>query len=343
MYIIIGATQMLGAHLACAILKQGQRVRAVMCSKCDDVNFTKHILSCYSDDYETLFNEIEWTEACLSDPEALTEAFKGGDTVFYCRRPYLNTKHSMEDNIDEIRNVISAVRESSVEYFYYISSLDTLGQEPDYKLITETSQRNPKGKYPAMTMLNYMCETEVQRALNEDVKGAIANTGIILGPGDWKTDSSRLFPLTLTYNYYAKGVTGFVGVNDVVKCLMTMARKKITGEKYILVSENLSYHQVLKMMTQNLGAPEPQKYANSFRMTVYKFCYIGKSFLTGRRPLLDKAYFNRMTSFEIFSNRKSIGTLIVNYEPIERVIEETAQFYLKENTRRIKKNARNYF
>jgi nucleoside-diphosphate-sugar epimerase len=345
-YIIVGATQMLGAHLAYAMLKQGQRVRAVMCSKCDDKNFTKHILSYYSGDYENLFNEIEWVEACPLDLEAMTEAFQGGEAVFYCRKPFLSTKHSFDDNIEEIRNVITAIRENSVKYFYYISSLDVLGQEPDYKLITENSQRNPKAKYPTMTMLNYMCEMEVQRALNEDIEGAIANTGIILGPGDWKTDTSRLFPLTLTYNYYAKGVTGFVSVNDVVKSLMTMARKKITGERFILVSENLSYHQVLKLMTQKLNAPEPKKYANSFRMTIYKACYIGKSLLTGRRPILDNAYFNRMTSFEIFSNKKSIGTLIVNYEPIEQVIEETAQIYLKENSSEIKKTykfARNFF
>ena len=327
---------MSGAHLVCALLKQGHKIRAAKYGD-EDENITKKCLSFYFDDYENLFSEIEWVDVSRCDIFSLTEAMQEVKTVFYCLRPALNTKRTLEDNIEEIRSVLNAAREAQIGYFYYISTLDALGYESDYKEITEDTQRNPKGNYPAVSDLEYRCETEVFRALNEDLKGSVLNTGIILGPGDWKSDSSRMFSLSMTWGYYTKGVTGFVGVYDVIKCLLALERKKICGERFIAVSENLSYHQIMKIITQKFGIKEPLKFAGKFRLAVYKCCYIVKSLLTGRRPVADTAYFNRITSFNIYSNKKSIGRLIVNYEDIESVIEKICNIYVKDNIPEIKK------
>lgn len=327
---------MVGAHLACVLLKEGCTVRATYC-KGDDINKTKHYLSFYSDDYVNIFNEIRWVEACPMDYDSMVEAASGVDVVYVCKYPVFSVNRKFQDYIDGVKNLISALREAEVGYLYYISSLDTLGDEPEFKEITEQSQRNPKGNYPKISQLNYFCEMEVQRALNEDLKGCIVNTGIVLGPGDWRYDSSRLFSLAATYGFYTKGVTGFVGVYDVVKCLMTLSKKEITGEKFILVSQNLSYYQVIKLISQNFGTEKNLKYAGKFRMFFYKGCYVIKSLLTGRRPILDSTYFERIEAFKLYSNSKSLGMLIIDYEDISDVIKKICDIYLKENTPKIKK------
>ena len=327
---------MVGAHLACVLLKEGYTVRATYCEG-DDINTTKHYLSFYSDDYANIFNEIKWVEACPCNYDSLIEATSGVDVVYVCKYPIFSVNRKLQDYIEGLKNLLSALRETKVGYVYYISSLDTLGDEPEFKEITEQSQRNPKGNYPKISQLNYLCEMEVLRALNEDLKGCIVNTGIVLGPGDWRYDSSRLFSLAATYGFYTKGVTGFVGVYDVVKCLMSLSRREITGERFILVSQNMSYYQVLKLISQHFGTESNLKYAGGFRMFAYKCCYIIKSLLTGRRPILDSTYFDRIESFKLYSNAKSLGMLIVDYEDISDVVKKICDIYLKENAPKMKK------
>jgi nucleoside-diphosphate-sugar epimerase len=327
---------MVGAHLACVLLKEGCTLYATYC-KGEDVNKTKRFLSFYSDDYINLFNEIKWIEACPCDTDSMIDAMTGVDTVFYCKNNVMSVKCGFGDCIENIANIISALRATKTAYFYYVSTLDALGDEPEFKEISEVSQRNPKGAYPKMSRLNYMCEMEVLRALNEDVKGCVVNAGVVLGPGDWRYDSSRMFSLANSYAYYTKGVTGFVGVYDVVKCLMTLARKKISGEKFILVSQNMSYHQVMKMIAGNFGGEQNLKYAGGLKMLFYKICYAGKSLLTGRRPVSDRNYFDRLTSFKLYSNTKSKGLLIVDYEDINGVIKKIYDIYVKDNAPEIKK------
>lgn len=321
---------MVGAHLTCSMLKLGIRVRATKC-KCDDIQKTKTYLSHFSDDYENLFNEIEWVDACSKDLDSMLDAMEGIDVVFDCERPYISAKHNFQSNIDEIRNIITAVADAEVNYFYYLSSLDALGDEPDCKEITELSQRNPKGKYSKISQLNYLCEMEVQRAFNEGLKGGIVNPGVILGPGDWKNDSSRIFSFAAHNSYYTKGVTAFVGIDDVVKCLMLMARTHITGEKFILFSQCLSYLEVLNMISRELGKKPPHKYVNHFRMFVYKVCYALKSLFVGRRPIIDAEYFGRLDGFKLYSNTKSKGRIIIDFEPIDQVVKDISDIYMKDS------------
>lgn len=336
MYLVIGATEMVGAHLTCTMLKQGLRVRCTK-RKGDDILITKHYLSFYSNDYENLFSEIEWVDADSSDLESMLDAMEGIDVAFCCERPYLNSKHHFNDNIDEMRNILVAVQDAEVEYFYYLSSFEALGEEADCKEITETSERNPKGDYPVMSQLAYLCEMEVQRALNEGVKGGIVNPTVVIGPGDWKKDTSRIFTYALLKSYYTKGVTGFVGVNDVVKCLMSMAKKRITGEKFILCSQCISYYQLLKYIADSFGIKPPNKYANGFRLMIGKIMVFFKSLFIGRRPFIDDEFLNRLVSFKLYSNTKSMGRIIVDYEPIDQVVDEVCAIYLKDNPEKQKK------
>ena len=118
---------------------------------------------------------------------------------------------------------------------------------------------------------------------------------------------------------------------------MTLSRKKISGEKFILVAENLSYFQVMKMIAENFNTVNNLQYAGKYRMALYKSCYFVKSILIGRRPILDKNYFNKLTSFKLYSNAKSIGSLIIDYEDISEVVNKVCDIYTKDNTPEIKK------
>ena len=331
MYLVIGATEMVGAHLVCALLHLGQSVRATRC-KGDLPEYTRHILSFYTGDYEGQFNEIEWVDADYDDIESLQDAMKDISTVFCCKIPKLCHGHNVDANVQEIKNILAAAQEQNVENFFYLSSYHALGEEPETKEITELSQRNPKGKYDSFSRAHFRCEMEVQRAMVEGLNASIAAPTVVLGPGNWTTDTSHLFPDSAQRKYYAQGVTGFVSVNDVVKCLLTMARKKIYGEKFIINSQNMGYRALHILLAQKTGNPEPQKPAPQHILTCYKICHAIKSIFTGRRPIVNSLYFNSMTHFKLFDNSKSLRSLIAAYEPIESVVETISKIYKEEQS-----------
>ena len=331
MYLVIGATEMVGAHLICSLLRQGQSVRATRC-KGDLPEYTKHVLSFYTDDYEGQFNEIEWVDIDYSDITSVADAMEDIDTVFCCKIPKLTRRHNIEANVAEIQNILTAAQETGIRDLFYLSSYHALGEEPDTKEITEESQRNPKGKYDSFNLAHYRCEMEVRRAMEEGLNASIAAPTVVLGPGNWTTDTSHLFADTTQRKYTTYGVTGFVGVNDVVKCLMTMSRKKIYGEKFIINSQNMSYRVLHSILANKIGAPVPETIAPKRVLTLYKICYAIKSLFTGRRPLINSLYIKSLTHFLLFDNSKSLHRLVAAYEPIESVIETISNIYKEEQS-----------
>lgn len=321
---------MVGAHLVCSLLQQGQSVRAVL-SPGDDPKYTKHILSLYSDDYELLYNEIDWVKTPLDDLSSLSDAVEDICVTLYCITPKLSSIRYIEDNVAEIKNVISAVQNSSCGYFLYISNISALGDEPDMTEISELSQRNPKGVYSQISQAYFQCEIEVRRAMQEGLNAGILNSAAVLGPGDWKTDSSSFIPESQNMKLYADGVTGLVGVNDLIKCIMIMVKEKY-NDSYIVCSENMSCGELIMYIDNNLNPNNKvkRKKASPLMLKIYKAAYAIKSILTGRRPIIDGEYFDNLTRFRLYSNRKSINKLITNYQTVEEVVETICNIYLKD-------------
>ncbi len=320
---------MVGAHLICTMLRQGLKVRATRTAG-EPTNYTKHVMSFYTDDYDALFDEIQWVDTDLGDIVSLADAMDGIDTVFCCRVPKIKWGLDISDNVNITKNIVAAAQNSSIKGFYYLGNYLALGDEPENNEVNELSQRNPKGKYSKLSRAHYFCEMEVQRAIEEGLPASIIAPTVVLGPGNWLTDTSHLFPDAPKRKYFTRGVAGFVGVNDIVKSLMSLARNRIHGEKFIVNSQNLNYLDIFTMIANTMGVPAPQKEASCKVISLYQFCYAVKSIFTGRRPVRNRLYIYSLTQYRLFDNRKSIGRVIAAYETIESVIETIAAIYKKE-------------
>ena len=101
---------------------------------------------------------------------------------------------------------------------------------------------------------------EVWRASQEGVPVIIVNPGVIIGPGFWNSGSGFLFKRVFKgLKYYFPKVTGFVGVNDVVKAMQQLMTSPVQNEEFILVSENLSFQELLKKVANSIDKPAPTK------------------------------------------------------------------------------------
>ncbi len=100
---------------------------------------------------------------------------------------------------------------------------------------------------------------EVWRASQEGLSVVMVNPGVILGPGFWESGTGNLFTTANKgYSYYPPGGTGFITVHDVVRMMVELMNSEISNERFIAVSQNLSFKEILTLLSTSLGRKEPK-------------------------------------------------------------------------------------
>ena len=114
------------------------------------------------------------------------------------------------------------------------------------------------GENNGYSISKYGAEMEVWRGSQEGIEVVIVNPGVILGSGFWDEGSGKLFTqINKGFKFYTEGITGFVGVNDVVKSMILLMKSNIKNERFILVSENKSFKNVLFAIADGLSKKKP--------------------------------------------------------------------------------------
>ena len=168
---------------------------------------------------------------------------------------------------------------------------------------------------------------EVWRGSQEGLQTVIVNPGVILGAGIWNSGSGKLFSeLHHGFKFYTKGSTGFVGVEDVVQCMMRLMGSPIANERFILVGENLSYKEVLHTIADELRVKKPSIHINRpLSELVWRLDAIRGLF--GFKRKLTKHMARSGQSNSYYSAEKISKTLPFKFRPIKEVIKEVAGQY----------------
>ncbi len=326
MYLVIGSTNILGAHTICTLLQKGLPVRAVKSDRSDMERFRK-IMGYYFSDSDNLYDEIDWVDADPFDRESVAEILLDIDVVFNCSTPAFFGLKKDDNIINDIVTctsiLVDEARAAGVKYFCHISNLQALGDEPELKEITEKSPRDPKGHYTEYSKASFLSEMEVWRAFEEGLPGSILNAGFVIGPGDFAKDSSAIVArINRGFNFYAKGVTGFIGVNDLVRCMLSITKQNIVKERFIVVSQCMSFADLLFTIADTLGVKRPKFHVCKSMLFCLKLWYRIKYLFTHRNPRLNDDFISLITDFKLYSNEKSINTIVAGYEPIEQVVKD---------------------
>ena len=176
----------------------------------------------------------------------------------------------------------------------------------------------------------FLSEMEVWRGIEEGLDAVIVNPSIILGPGFWHKGSSSMFTtIGKGLRFYTHGVTGYVGVEDVVNAMIALMESDIKSERFILNSENLSYKELFTMIAGELGVKPPSTEASpilasiAWRLDAFR-SWFGPSRVITRETV--QAGNNKTR----FSNEKIRETLGIEFEDIQSVVRKTAQQFRKE-------------
>ena len=333
MILVTGGTGLVGAHLLYRLSLDNDCVKAIR-RKNSDLEAVKNVFSYYLNDFESVFQKIEWVEADITDVYSLEKAFENVTRVYHSAALVsFNPKDYLEmrkTNIEGTSNIVNLCIDKKVEKLCFVSSIATIEKSVNNKVIDEECEWNPEVNNYGYAITKYGAEMEVWRASQEGVDVIVVNPGVILGSGFWKNGSGELFSkIDNGLKFYSEGITGFVAVRDVVKAMVRLMGSDVKNERYILVSENKSFKEVFFQIAESFQIQKPSikvtKLMSSIGWRLDKI----KTFLTGKPPLLTKQSAKSIHNKHYYSSEKLIKELNFKFEPVNDTISKVCELYKK--------------
>ena len=321
MILLTGATGFLGRETLKVLKREGLEVRALLRNPATIID-------------DPLFKNVDIVEGDLSDILSLERSIAGIDEVIHTAAMVSFRKRDREImhkvNVEGTANLVNVCLENPVHKFVHVSSIAALGRGLDQGLIDESSTWKADGHNSGYAITKYLSEKEVHRGISEGLPGVIAVPGLILGAGDWSHGSAKIFRMVAGgFPFYNTGSNGFVGVEDVAVALHTLLKSEYQqGEKFILVSQNITYQLLLSLIARCLGKKPPGIRVNKSVAQSIGILSEAWAMITGGHPVLTFETARTTSGKYTYDGNLYYRTFGKEYMPIELVIEETAKQYL---------------
>ncbi len=334
MILVTGSTGLVGSHLLYKLVSNNETVRAIYRSE-RKLDLVKNVFATYTENYNALFNAIEWVQADILDIPSLTEAFKNITHVYHCAAfvSFEPDKYQLlrKTNIEGTANIVNFCISNNVKKLCYISSIATLGKAVTNEFITEETAWNPEGDNNVYAITKYGAEMEVWRGTQEGLNTIIVNPGVILGSGIWRFGTGSLYKKAYKgLRYYTPGTIGLIGIDDVTTIMITLMKSDLINRNYVLVAENWTYKKFLQTLALSVNAKKPEKLASAFLLSIaWKLDWLNHK-LTGKRRQLTKTLSSSLASETFYSSEKLKKELNYNFKDIEKTIYEIGKSYLKQ-------------
>ena len=319
MILVTGATGLLGSHLILHLLEKGENVKAMFRSE-----FTKsRVKQVFEHEKKPeLFEKINWVESDILHIPSLEIAFQEIDTVYHCAALISFDPKDEEalrkTNIEGTANVVNLCLEFKIKKLCYVSSIAALGDlAVNENVISEETEWNPEKSHSDYAISKYGAEMEVWRAYQEGLKVVIVNPGVILGPFFWQEGSGDIYQrIKNGLSFYTQGSSGFVAVMDVVKIMHLLMQSDVSGEKFIVISKNKTYQDLVFKIADKLNVKRPQYNASKLLTGFgWKLDWFLSIFF-GKKRLLTKDLAYSLHTTDLYSNKKILEKLNYEFESV---------------------------
>ena len=331
MILVTGGTGLTGTHLLLQLLGQGENVRSIYRSP-DALHKSRSVFELYGK--SDLFDKVDWVLGDICNIPTLEHAFPGVNYVYHCAALIsfdpADEEKLRKTNIEGTANIVNFCLAYGIKKLCHVSSIAALGDLKEFETtITEESEWNPEKPHNDYAISKYGAEMEIWRGQQEGLNSVIVNPGIILGPipkeKKWRTGSSELFTLVANgLQFYTKGNTGFVDVIDVVKTMILLMKSDITGERFTVVSQTLTFESILTKIANALRVRKPSVYAKPWMTSIaWKLDWLFSTVFRQKRKIT-KDDARALHSVSLYSNEKIKTALGYQFQNIETSITNIA-------------------
>jgi dihydroflavonol-4-reductase len=307
MILVTGGTGLVGYHLLLQLSSEKEAIRAIYRSE----KKLQHVKNLFlTANQLAAFEKIDWIQADILEVPALELAFTDVSLVYHCAALVsFNPKDEdklYQNNIVGTANVVNISLSKNVKKLAYVSSIAALGNGTEHNLIVnEETERNNEAVRSDYSISKFGAEMEVWRGFQEGLDVVIVNPGVIFGNGFLKEGSS-LFIKNIKEGqlFYTLGKLGIVSVEDVVKAMITLMKSSISGERYILVAEDVTYKELFDSIAANLQVKKPKYVVKKWQVQIARFLEFIFSTLFFRKRMLTKSTINSLYNLEVHDTSK---------------------------------------
>ncbi len=330
MVLVTGGTGLIGSHLLLHLLENGESVRAIYRSE-EHLHKTKSLFDYYSK--SELFSKIDWVQADILDIPSLEIAFQNIDSVYHCAG-FISFDPKDENllrkiNIEGTANIVNFCIDKKVKKLCHVSSIAALGDLTKFKnnnstpiYIKEETEWNPEKLHSDYALSKYGAEMEVWRGQQEGVNVVIVNPGVVFGPRFWSQGSGAFFTTVKSgIPFYTNGSTGYVAVTDVVKIMHQLMVSDCSNERFIVVSENISYKNMVDMIAQKIKAPKPKMEAKAWLLALAWRLDGAFSSLFQTKRKITRQGSHSLLNADLISNEKIKSQLNYSFEGISNYLD----------------------
>jgi|SRR5665213_183280 len=272
----------------------------------------------------------------ILDTGSLEEVMTGISYVYHCAAcisfESKDKSRLFKINVEGTENIVNACLDANIKKLVHVSSVSALGRIRNDGEVNEQMNWSEETGNSAYGKSKYLGELEAWRGRGEGLDTVIINPSIILGGNNWDNGSSAIFKsIHNEFKWYTEGTSGFVGVRDVAKAMIRLMNSNITGERFIISGENLSYKEVFYLIAKYFGKkPPPRKVTPALGEIVWRAEAL-KSYFTGQKRLLTKETAHTAQATVKYNNSKILNALPgFHFTPIAETIAYTCKT-LKEN------------
>ncbi len=248
--LVTGATGFVGVNLVRALTAQGEKVRALVRS---------------SSPRSALDGlDVEFAVGDVTDAESVRAAMEGCDRVYHLAgwvqiTPW-DALGARRINVVGVENVCRACVTCRVERLVHVSSIAAVGHGPMDAPVDETAEWNFQSLRAPYYDTKRDGELVVRRYVDDGLDAVIVNPGYVVGPYDIKPTSGRVILRVATRRMPgvpSRGGIAFVDVRQVVEGMQAGMARGETGQRYLLVGENISYADFVARVARITGVRAP--------------------------------------------------------------------------------------
>lgn len=333
MIAVSGATGFLGAHVVCKLLKEGKKLRAFKRtnSSLEEFDFIFRIYFGKDSSYQQQ-SLLEWVEADISDIPSLDEAFEGVEAIYHCAATvsFLQSEAELMMQVNAVgtANMVNIALVKGVKVFCHVSSIAALGRKKSGDTMDESSKWENSKLNSNYAISKYKAEMEVWRGAEEGLQVAIVNPGMIIGQGYFTKGALSLIGAAHKgMPFYTEGVNGYVDAEDVAEVMFRLVEEKKFGQRYVLVSENLSNRDLFNFLSEKFGKPLPKIKVTKFLAEIAWRFYAIKRFFSPKGLPLTKETARSSLNKSYYNSSKVKIELNFEFKPVYQTLQECVDSY----------------
>ena len=321
--LITGATGFVGSAVLRELLKKEHQIKALVRR------------SSVLDNLKNLDVEIVYGD--LKDKDSLKRCLKDCKHLFHVAADYRlwvpKAKEIYENNVNGTENLMVEALNLGIEKIVYTSSVAVLGKSIEGDIADEKTPVNIDQMIGHYKKSKYLAEEKVKELYKtKKLPVVIVNPAAPVGPRDIKpTPTGKMILDAATGKIPAYLDTGLniVHVDDVAKGHIQAFNKGKLGERYILGGENLTFKEILEMIS-NLCGHNPPKIQLP-KKPLYPIGYLFEIFarlFNLKNPMLTVDMIRMAEKKMFFSSEKAKKELNYRYKSAKIALKDAIQWFI---------------